>query len=443
MSIISADGAEILTAFDADDSRAGIAGLLIGQVDAYTIVEILKKPELVASILSRPDPEAWLKQRFKFLARVQEVAGKESFNEKVCLLDLDEEKIDILEGVDNNILRAELIEPMIRRDDNKEEFQQRVDFWQELITPELEQVIAQEKLEYGVKRNLLILLKGRASFMRALEQLYDRDTIRRSLLDEQSLKSLRNTCVVTDGGLARITLQERASLGARETVEIEAPEELAEFREMVEDILEQSGMDEIVKQLVQTMYLIPPVKAKGAGGGYGLYSGMKIVARLETQERKQMPGTIIHETGHAVMQALIGVEQGQALFDEYVIQAVYQDRHQASAYPEAIALQGSREDSKYVGESFAEDFLVFLTQAELIPAQRRAIMHRIFHKVFPDIDLEELRGKIRQMYGNLFGVGIKDIQRPATHDAVEQFARKLDRIDAERVRDKKKEKTNN
>ncbi len=423
-----------LAALHPDDPRFPIAETLLN-IDGIGAVEILRTKSCYKTILDQQDPQAYITQRLDLLERYKKLLPRKPGSLFAEFKRLDEDKVVQVEKLQDPEIASVFAETMMEWGESSQEFAKRIDLWQRILTPEiLDQIKQQQKSSESFGLHKLVALRG--SWTSALSEMVSVEEFREYLSNPDTVRSF-----IEAGRKAKIlhTLDPNRVQEWDARIEVPIIEATPDpTGQQVKDILEMTGLTRILKKCVEEIEVVAPSDMGNAAGDYsGLEEKIRFTGQIDPERKKLLPGTVIHETGHAVENLLGSKNNGQAQFDSYAAGIVYRDLVGTSYYPEAVGKIEGREGYLFLRESFAEDFRVLLQNPELIPSQRRANMEKIFSIALPDIDIDELRGNIRRMYGALYGVSVNDVQRPAECGAVENFARRLDRVKSEEDRAKK------
>lgn len=412
---------EVLEAFEQNDPRREIAQELL-QADEYVdIVGIIRSKKTVQEILQQKDPKTYIKNQLGLLRRLKKVLStrRAAFAEQIN--GLTEEKVSILEQSQDEELAMCLAEKVHKIDD-PEKLREQLAQWKAILTPGLRQEI-QKNLRGSGKNELADLIRLRSSWTKALLQITTIEELRELLNDSKAVKSF--VLAGTNSSIISYFNNEKIQeLESRERIPIE--EEDAEgSTEMIRDIINRMGLESILKKIASKI-ILDRAENIGAAGLYSRPSAEMCIATDAVTTRKAgIPGVIIHEAAHGLENLLGAMPKGQELFDQYVVNLVYRQKTGTSVYPEALGKMEGTETGIYVSESFAEDMRVFFQNPELIPIHQRQQLESISIYLLPELDLEQAREKIRKMYGELFGVSVNEVQRPADCNSVTRFAQKM------------------
>lgn len=212
------------------------------------------------------------------------------------------------------------------------------------------------------------------------------------------------------------------------SIECDENEKKQKIKKELEDILSNNGLEELAKHFVEKVIISD--FSQNYNGKYGYRSKeLSINAELNDPRNPNLVSILIHEIGHSVYGAIGNHREMQQYFDLYSMEVIYGDKFKSSEYLEALSLYSGRDNRTYLHEAFAEDFRVYLTQPSLIPDGRKKIFSAMLDEFLEDFDIEKIRQDIRHIYGNLYGVGVKEVQREVKcKKQVEGLAEKMNKI---------------
>lgn len=348
-----------------------------------------------------------------------------------------EENLAVLESLKDPSLAALFAEKMDNEDEDEsiDAFAERIAFWEAILTPELQARIKQdrESHEYYGLNSLIVL---RVSWIKTLLEMTGREELRGYLSDPQAVSSFERAGRATK--LRNLfepaeleTWNSRAEVPIIDSIQSEAAHH-------VREILEITGLAPTLKQYVKEIEIVFESSIQANGTYSPREKKIRLAGDIESQWRMFLPGILIHELGHALQATLALHRNGQELFDRYAAHIIYSDLFGTSNYAEGHSKTYGRERYIFSSESFAEDLRILLQNPELFTPERRRSVESLFSLILPDVHLEELRSKIRQMYGLLYGVGVSNVHRTPDCHGIARVARMLDRSDSEDRRDRKK-----
>ncbi len=297
-------------------------------------------------------------------------------------------------------------------------YEQKIRLWEELSDHRLARALRDAHADTNPDESatdLMHLFFGRTSWTRALIDLGSIEEVRTLLLDPETRHAL------FEGYMAAAltpTIHPYPAWRHRERLPISEgdtydPVTESRSRNELRGIIRASGIEEIMKRCASSVRIMGADQMSGNLGYYFKTDGaIWVTLEVESGVREQIPGTLFHETGHAVMHALAAKKDGQMLFDRYAVQAMFGGPYRSSGYVAPMqAIDGTTSDV-FIMEAFAEDFRIFLEHPPLLPEGRYIEMRNMFRAFFPDIDLEEIRRKIASMYGTYYGKSARDVQDP-------------------------------
>lgn len=421
---------EMLAPFDESDPRSVFAGILLKELGSIGCAYALNDKKITSKLLGQTDPTAWLDHRLEIGRRAKNLSRNRKLDSQM-VFGTDEEKLIFLEGLEDDGLRKLFGKLILERasfgtPEDAAAFIRRVGLWKEICDNELENhLLSEEKSFNRDKEGLFQLFRTRGSWIAALAEQAGTGELRELLRNPLAVNSLVRAAEASRI-FAEIRLKEETAWAEREELPIEStdPKLAAEVR----DILDASGLETITKRCVQAVEIEPEIDNPNVTGDYMRLSNNITLYPQNRKEKDTLPGTLMHETGHA-FNLLIGQKNaGQSNFDRYAVKLIYSGGLGPSAYAEAYAQIRKREDRVFIAESFAEDFRILLQEPTLIPSGRRQTLEELFKVGAPDVDLDELRDRIRNMYGNLYGKSVADVRRPVDCEAVNHMAEVLDRL---------------
>ena len=423
---------KVLDALKPEDPRYPISHklLIIPDIGAHIILGNMNSCN---KLLEHDDPGAYIDERIQLLDRFKKLHKKEPKFLLAEFMRLSEEKVAFLETIDEESTREIFLQSANLYEENPAAFVARVNLWKRVFTVDILSRVRESQKRFD-KNGLNKLVALRASWTESLLDLAGLEGFRASLNDPESVKSF-----VDAGRGAEIINKLNPDL----VKELESRTEISIENDMddgcdeeVRDILEMSGLLRVLKSCVREIAIVPSQSLQGATGTYGALNGEILLnGQIDSEKKKFFPGTIMHEAGHAVENLLGSKINGQRLFDKYAVEIVYHKVAVSSAYPEALGKIHGKDSGLYLRESFAEDFRIFLQKSDLLPADRKEIFQDMIAEALPQIDISEMREKIRRMYGLLYGLNTTEVQKPTDCADIEDFTRRLDRMDSERKRE--------
>lgn len=227
------------------------------------------------------------------------------------------------------------------------------------------------------------------------------------------------------------------ALRAQASVEIETSED-EETGAETREFLEKTGFLDIVRRVATKVRMEPIEGDWKASGGHEKSTGHLIV-RARPEHRRYVPGIILHESGHGLNDLLSGVERGQEWFERYAADALLRPEP-ASSYAESFVksdeviwkFKNGRAGDTFIRESFAEDFMRYWLDQDSVAKERRLIFDEIADEVFPDVNREEMRVRIRQYLRQKYDVAPADTVHPRDCETTERMAN--ERIEEARKR---------
>lgn len=411
----------LLSSLEDDDPRYPIADALLRSGERAAI-GLLKEKKYYQPILENSNPKKYVQQRLDLLARYKKISPFHGLFSTDRLAELDEEIVALIEKMQDRRKASLFAEAILNRHVSKEEGKEKIDIWSKILTPEVFDSIL---VKNGGKM-IEHFIGLRLSWIQALMRIASLEEFREHLLNPRALYSFvfagRNSELSNMHSVDTMkTWEARAEVPVIERMPTLAGKQVV-------DIIRMTGLSSVLTQCVEEIEIVT-VDEMQANGDYDPKTGkIRIVEQENPNNQKHIPGTVMHETGHAVERLLASKEAGQLSYDAYVAGIVYRDVTEASEYPAAIEKVGGRETLIFLREAFAEDFRILLQNPELLSPERRENMENIFSTALPDVGIEELRTNIRRMYGALYGTSVNDVQSAPTCAAVVRLARVLDQI---------------
>lgn len=205
------------------------------------------------------------------------------------------------------------------------------------------------------------------------------------------------------------------SFAARDAVPVVIEAAGADRERDAEDLretLRETGFEPIVRRVTAEVRILEPESENDSHGVYE--GGSKAIGIWSTGDRRFMlPPVLFHESGHG-LNWLIGThERGQEWFDRYAASVVLRPES-PSWYAESYRLEHAmREETAavkghtsrlFLMESFAEDFRNYWIDQDRVFPERRKILDEMCDALFPDVDRDEVRVKIRAYMKRKYGV---------------------------------------
>lgn len=417
---------------DEKNDQREIAYTLVQRGDVLLAKNILGRKDNLDRLLEQPKPLEWLQERFSVLDRVRNIIPQFQPNPE-HLFSFDERKIDLFLSIADDRLRQLLAESLVKiksisnKVESAEDFEDRIVLWDKLLSEEDRTALAREKKidTDPRKKGLRSLLSTRMSWLRALETKFTTDGLRQAVGDAATTIRFAEGGAHSSLDLMKLDAKEMEARSTRDTIPIEAPAGAEQRKQEIQDILELGRIGPLLNRLIGSISIQD--MEKWVGGGYTFANREFVISTDRGRKPSGLPGTLLHESGHALTQLISTFSERIESFDRYAVEAMFGGRHGASAYSEAVGVVTGKESFRYLQESIAEDFRVLLTNPSLIPPERLSIMEQIFKENFPDQSLDDIRSGIRTMYGTLYGIGVEDVQRPDTDHHVEEMSEMLDR----------------
>lgn len=429
---------KVISALDPADPRHPIAETLL-RAASIDPVGILASPKKYQPLLDEKDPLGSVQARLDLLRRLVRLREGASPSLQAEFLRLDEAKVAYLESLDDPGLAALFSRSVVEWRESPVAFRERVDVWRQVLTPELLGRARAQVQAPGFEKGLNKLVALRASWPKALLGLASVEEFRAHLADPAAVRSF-----VVVGNSAKpphiLDPEQADEWSGRADLPIHDERDGA-HADRVRATLAMSGFDRILRRCVDAVEVVSPGDLGAASGSYdGLGKRLFLVEGGDPEDAARRPGTLFHETGHALEVYAASQPGGQAALDRYAAGVVYRDPSGPSAYPEAIAKLDGKEGHLYLRESFAEDFYFAFADPEALPPPRRRDLERVLAFALPDIDLEEMRARIRRMYGVLYGRTARGLRKDPGCGYVADFARHIGRARSERERERGKTK---
>lgn len=293
-------------------------------------------------------------------------------------------------------------------------------------------VLAKDKTNFNVGR----LLNGRISFLDALRREMGQSAWEEALRgDSDFARDAAGLEISSDVRYGRFKEGHYEALRGRPETPLELGDDSPERRTEAEDLrkaLRETGFDAIAKKLVTHIVVMTPESPNDAHGVYENATGEAGVWATG-DKRFMLPAVIFHEVGHALDKRVKNDPRGQE----------WKDRYAASAYlrPETTGWyadsytkseKGGRATSKFLMESFAEDFRNYWIDQDAVPSERRLLLDEIMEAIFPGVDRDDVRVRVRTFLRANYDVGPEQVKEPTDCDRSEKAAEK--RIEEARVR---------
>ena len=195
----------------------------------------------------------------------------------------------------------------------------------------------------------------------------------------------------------------------------DTPERRAEAEELRET-LRETGFEAIAKELVTHIVVMVPESPNEAHGVYENATGEAGVWATGEQ-RFMLPAVVFHEVGHALDKRVRNHARGQEWKDRYAVSA-YLRPETTGWYADSYVTseKEGRSSSKFMMESFAEDFRHYWIDQDAIPAERRKLLDEIMGDLFPQIDRDDVRVRIRKFLRAKYDVGPEQVREPTDCD---------------------------
>jgi|GEM_PF-2056084 hypothetical protein len=423
----------VLRVFYPENPLSKIAWSVFGccnGVLASSMVRDLKKLEYI----SQKGGEQWLENRLELLATFEKDVPGVHFSRDKFLLHADTEKLAVFNEIQDQVVKncVAASEDTCRAEDSVEEFKKRIVIYRDLFMhPDVRAQMGAGSGAWGK------LMKARTGILLGLVEHFGNDAFIEVLTDENKVGQLAKIDSVAE--LFWGPSQKLEDYAAREQVAIEVRDGvLAREAEGFKEFLAMSGLGDLARRCIGTMVLADAPSRYGSPRG--THNTLRDAIRIHTSpsdERYLFVGTIVHEIGHAV-NMLFGHGGNQKLFDQYALSVIFGTDHSVSSYPDAVALAKGRLDVIFLKETFAEDFRVYLFEPTRVPEERRRLIDQLMQAALPEIDIEELRGKLRRAIGNLYGLSAQDTRRPVGCSTKKRLAMKIERTKREEERNQKK-----
>lgn len=293
-------------------------------------------------------------------------------------------------------------------------------------------ILARDRQDYNVGR----LLKGRMSFLGALRREMGQSAWEEALRDDSDfahdmagLEISSNVAFGTfrDGHYDALRTRDETPLKLGD----DAPERHVEAEDLRET-LRETGFDEIAKELVTHLVVMVPEHPNDAHGVYENSTGEAGV--WATGERRFMlPAVVFHEVGHALDKRIKNDPRGQEWKDRHAVSVNLRPETMgwyADSY--AKSEKGGRTSARFLMESFAEDFRHYWIDQDALPPERRALLDEIMGALFPRVDRDDVRVRIRRFLRAKYDVGPEQVKEPT--DCGRSDAAAANRIDEARRR---------
>lgn len=370
-------------------------------------------------IFRQMDPESYLKGKFDLLRRARDLGASVPISD---LLALDELKVRAVEDLPDASHRKFFAPHLGDERIDPDELKERIAAWERIMTAELWDFAQSDGWE--LKQ---LIVESRASWIEALEAKQGLEGLRDILKDSAAARSFRaGNAAAKLAEVSQNRIYEYGYLKEREILPMSSVDERT--TEEVHDIMEACGLSEFVRDFVSSISIVRREDIQAASG---LWQGVSLSISLavERKDGYSMPGTLFHELGHAIQEKLPLWYTAQRLFDRYAVEALYSGLKASSEYAEAYALLKNREDPSFIAESFAEDFRILLEYPELLSEEKLKMMSGFFVELKFKLNLEQVQGKVRKMYGYFYGVSAKDVQRPTDCASAVKMAEHIERAD--------------
>lgn len=416
LEFVTGNGLSLLT--NPDEGRRKAAVLLVSRAGKAG-ASILNDPETANEFFLRPDPEGYVSMKIALAERAKKLGATQAFRH---LKSLDESRIASLESQPDP-RQQKVFAQLLEEEIETVEFKQRVETWGRIMTPEL-----WERANRSNGGDLAwFIRKARASWIGALEGKEGTEGLREMLCEPVALVFFTaGNDTAKLAGMAGGWKYEYGYLKSRQEPPIEGVDERA-IRE-AQDVIKQSGLAPFISSRVRNIRLVRREDIRGCSG---IWEPADLTVRLAVEREKphRLASVLIHEVGHAAQQSMALVPEAQEAFDKYAVEAIFSGLRASSGYAEAYALLEGRLSTAFLSESFAEDFRILMEYPVGLPAAKREAMETVFRRLAPGLDLERAQENIRRMYGNLYGVSVKDIQEPADCASAVKMAEYIERTD--------------
>lgn len=237
------------------------------------------------------------------------------------------------------------------------------------------------------------------------------------------------------------------SFAAREAVPVVLDAAGPDRERDLEDLreaLRETGFEPIVRRVTAAVRV---TEAESENDAHGVYEGStKEIGIWSAGDRRFMlPPVLFHETGHGVNWLIGSYDRGQEWFDRYAVSVVLRPES-SSWYAESYRLEYAMREAAtdmvkghtsrlFLMESFAEDFRNYWIDQDHVMPERRKILDELCDALFPDVDRDEVRVKIRTYMRRKYDVHAaeKGID-PTDCDRAEEKAKTRDAVRVEEAR---------
>ena len=397
--------------------------------------------EKVTALLSGNDElREWIDNRVELFQPLHvEIGSMHHYDATKIFNKADESLIKVLHEDWPLPLKKYALENLLNLDrrwmvDAPDQFKMKLNF--------IEQFVPRKIIDEG-DTEVASILSGRVSFLQALQQHLSPRDIEQLFLDSEIKKYFYHLQMQSGVLVSKQSKEEYEYNQQRQATPVDFEDGMESKAKEITDVLAHSGLDEIAKLLVKKITAIHPELLHGYHGGYR--SG-EIEAGVCEDSRKYLLPLVAHELGHALQDRLAHSVRGHEWYDRYAV-LTFTGPTQYSSYAMSFLHNNKVEqkeiDYNYLGESFAEDFKLFLLMPEKLQDKRRQIFNGICADIFPDIQLDELRKQLRETLGLYYSAKAKDVVDPTDCEHSKDMARDMDRRKSEGHRERVQRVINN
>lgn len=310
-----------------------------------------------------------------------------------------------------------------------DDFEKRIEFLSTILNKDLV-----DKIKFNYRA--VILLSSRLEYIQKIKEFYGVNGFIEILLNKDLVNTFNELEDVFTKPVLYLSKEIFEIFEQRISVPVTADEGLENEFDELKDVLKTTGIDKLALGFVNKIHFNKPNSDDETINSANHETG-NIEVSVSGRFRKQIIQVLLHEIGHMVEHKMSFEEENYEIFDTYLISTL-QYGTESSNYANAYKLVDGKniknknntkyQNLRYLKESFAEDFRLFFLKPELLRPEKVQVFKEICKRYYSDLDIEEIRKKIRLVLGNYYGLSVNESLKQTNCTTVLRYTKLIDEI---------------